>query len=266
MIPLINIIMKFCMLLIAFVALAMQSFASESRPFELYQPIIDKCLFGPPPADPTVVPDKNSVSNDGTQKSEKELAKEQEQLEKAVAVSALIQKPDGTIMVGFSDSSDSKTPIHYYLAIGESKNGWIVENADITSKKVILQKDGIEIERSLGDKGNASATKPVSETSHTSRSSLLSNRHNGLLRPKAGLLSRRALRLQESENQRLQDLKREEDRKKAEEDAALRREQDNAERDEQRQKLMALQEEMRRIKEEKNKNNEANTQNKDQEL
>lgn len=259
----INIILNF--FLIAFIALPMQSLASEARSFELYQPIIDKCLFGPPPADPTVIPDKNSVSNNETQKTEKELAKEQEQLEKAVSVSALIQKPDGTIMVGFSDSSDRKTPIHYYLAIGESKNGWVVENADITSKKVILQKDGIEIERILGDKGNTNATKPTAETSYTTRSSLLSNRSNGLLRPKTGLLSRRALRLQETENQRLQDLKREEDRKKAEEDAALRREQENAERDEQRQRLMALQEEMRKIREEKNKNNEANAQNKDQE-
>ena len=64
--------------------------ADDARPFDLYRPIIDKCLFGPPPNDPTVVPDKNSSSLSADGKTELELSKEQEQLEKSVTVSALV--------------------------------------------------------------------------------------------------------------------------------------------------------------------------------
>jgi hypothetical protein len=241
--------------------------ADDARPFDLYRPIIDKCLFGPPPNDPTVVPDKNSSSLSADGKTELELSKEQELLEKSVTVSALVQKPDGTVMVGFSDSSDRKTPVHYYLAVGESKQGWTVASADMTAKKVLLEKDGIEIERALGDKNAAVAAKPnAAEPDKTSspRSMLLSGRSNGLLR--GGLMSRRAIRRQETENQRLEDIKRETERKKAEEDAALRREQESAERAEQRQSLLALQEEMRKIREARDRTKEAGGTNGDQEL
>ena len=67
-----------------FIFLAFSCFA-EPRPFELYEPIIDKCLFGEPPDDPSKIPEKSSSSS--TARDEKEIAKEQERLEKAVAVS-----------------------------------------------------------------------------------------------------------------------------------------------------------------------------------
>ena len=79
-------------------------------------------------------------------------------------------------------------------------------------------------------------------------------------------MSRRAIRRQETENQRLEDIKRETERKKAEEDAALRREQESAERAEQRQSLLALQEEMRKIREARDRTKEAGGTNGDQEL
>lgn len=251
MISFMNITPK-CVLLASAIAV-LTADADEARPFELYQPIIDKCLFGPPPEDPTVIPDKNSASQAQQGKTERELTKEQEQLEKSVSVSALVQKPDGTVMVGFSDSSDRKTSVHYYLAVGESKQGWVVVSADMTSKKVLLEKDGVEIERSLGDKGAAVASKQNSPSakSLSQRSTLLANRPGGLLRGNTGLMSRRAFRRQEIENQRLENIKREEERKKDEEAAALRREQDSAERAEQRQSLLALQEEMRKMREAK---------------
>lgn len=248
-------------LFLAFFSIVSVLHADEARPFNLYQPIIDKCLFGPPPADPSVIPDKNSSSSSAASKTERELTQEQQQLEKAVSVSALNQKPDGVIMVGFSDSSDKKTPDHYYLAVGESKNGWIVVNADIATKKVVLEKDGVEIERTLGDRSAAPAkSNSVASNASSSRSPLLSRRPGGMLLGNRGLMSRRAVRRQEEENVRQMDIRREEDRKKAEAEAALRREQESAERAEQRQSLLALQEEMRKMREARERTNEANNQ------
>lgn len=246
------------------------AYADDARSFELYQPIIDKCLFGPPPEDPTVIPDKNSSSSDSDAKTERQLSKEQEQLEKSVAVSALIQKPDGVVMVGFSDMSAKKSPVHYYLPVGESKDGWTVVAADVTTKKIMLEKDGVEIERTLGDKGAVAASKANSPASsgrlNQPRSTLLSNRPGGLLRGNPGLMSRRAIRQQEKRLEEIiREEEREEDRKK-EEAMALRREQESAERAEQRQSLLVLQEEMRKMREARERAKELNGQGGDQEL
>lgn len=232
------------------------SIADGQRPFDLYQPIIDKCPFGPPPDDPTVMPDKSSASEREEAMNERELTKEQEQLEKAVSVSALVNKPDGTIMVGFSDSSQGKTPFHYYLAVGEEKSGWLVKSADITSKTVVLVKDGIEIERALGDKNAATVAsakdKPDARPA-SPRSGLLARRPGMGV---GGPMSRRSRRRFNEEEERRADQQREERLKKAEAAAALRREQDRAEKEAERaetmEKLQDLRNQLDRMREQKN--------------
>lgn len=236
------------------------SFAEDTggvRPFDLYQPIIDKNIFGPPPADPTVMPDKASDASKAEQKSELELAKEQETLEKAVGVSALVQKPDGTIMVGFSDSSVGKSPVHYYLAVGEEKSGWLVKEADVATKCVTLEKDGIEIERTLGDRTGAATAAAADKSSlrrpGDARSTLLSRRGDN--RRMGGPMSRRGRRLAEEQNARLDAQRREEARRKADEAAALRREQEQAEKEaeqaETMQRLQDIRNELNRMREQK---------------
>lgn len=245
--------------LIFVLPLILFAFSAEAeRPFVLYQPIIDKCPFGPPPDDPTVIPEK--MSSSGMTRDGKDLAKEQEQLQKAVSVSALIEKPDGKIMVGFSDASASKTPVHYYLAVGESKDGWLVKSADILAKNVVLEKDSVEIERSLGQsaQGQGAATAktpqhgahpPAAEAAPGRRSSLLSSRlpaGGSLLRMK----SRRQLKLEEEESQRRAS---QEQLDKIREAEASKREQERqqleAERAEQRQMLLDLKDELKKQRE-----------------
>lgn len=227
--------------------------AAGERGFDLYKPIIDKNIFGPPPEDPTVIPEKGSARGNDADKTERELTKEQEQLEKSVSVSALVNKPDGTIMVGFSDTSTGKTPVHYYLAVGEEKSGWLVQSVDITNKTVVLEKDGFEIERVLGDKNAASSKDKSDARSGRGRSSLLSmssDMHRG-----RGQMSRRARRRFEAEEERKETQQREDRLRKAEAAAALRREQDQAEKEAERaetmEKLQELKNEIDRFREQK---------------
>lgn len=244
------------MFLVAAAAASSASHADGQRPFDLYQPIIDKCPFGPPPDDPTVMPDKSSASEREEAMNERELTKEQEQLEKAVSVSALVNKPDGTVMVGFSDSSQGKTPFHYYLAVGEEKSGWLVKSADVAAKKVVLEKDGLEIERVLGDKNAAPAAsaKDKSDEKPASPRSGLLGRRPGM--GGGGLMSLRARKRLNEEEERRADQQREDRLKKAEAAAALRREQDRAEKEAERaetmEKLQELRNQLDRMREQKN--------------
>ena len=221
---------------------------AERRPFELYQPIIDKCLFGLPPDDPSVIPEKNSSSGS---MDEKEVAKEQERLEKAVAVSALQQMPDGTVKVGFSDASSSKTPVHYYLAVGETKDGWLVKSADVATKLVVLEKDSIELERTLGASAlpQASAVSP-SNAPLSRRSSLLSPRASVDGNAKILMKSRRQLKLDEEASARRAN---QEELAKLREAEAKRREEESArheaEKAETRQMLNDLRDEIKKQRE-----------------
>lgn len=247
------------MVLAVGVLVSSASHADGQRPFDLYQPIIDKCPFGPPPDDPTVMPDKSSASEREEARNERELTKEQEKLEKSVSVSALVNKPDGTVMVGFSDSSQGKTPFHYYLAVGEEKSGWLVKSADVAAKKVVLEKDGLEIERILGDKNAApaaSAKNKSDEKPASPRSRLLGRRPG---KDGGGLMSLRARKRLNEEEERRADQQREERLKKAEEDAAFLREQERAEKEaeraeqrEQREQLQELRNQLDRMREQKN--------------
>ena len=232
-----------------FIFLAFSSLA-ESRPFELYEPIIDKCLFGEPPDDPSKIPEKSSSSN--ATRDEKEIAKEQERLEKAVAVSALQQTPDGTVKVGFSDASVSKTPIHYYLAVGEMKDGWLVKSADVVTKSVVLEKDSIEIERTLG--ASALPQAPAASAASASNSPLL--RRSSLLSPRTSvngsalIRSRRQMKREEEASERRAN---QEEIAKLKEAEAKKREEERArheaEKAETRQMLNDLRDELKKQRE-----------------
>ena len=56
-----NIGMRYAITLLAVVVMAMPGFGK--RAFDLYQPIIDRCPFGPPPEDPSIPPDLVSKSS-----------------------------------------------------------------------------------------------------------------------------------------------------------------------------------------------------------
>ena len=117
---------------------------AEKRPFERYQTIIDRRPFGQPP--PGYNPEQfasEAARNPG--KTEAELSKEQQQLQKAVALFAINIDPDGSTMVGFSDMSDPKSPAYYYMPVGETRNGWFVKEASPSSTNAFMTvvKDGV---------------------------------------------------------------------------------------------------------------------------
>ena len=221
-----------------------------ARPFDLYQPIIDRCPFGDPPDDPSVPPELASKNGSGKDApDEKELTKEQEQLEKAVRVSVLTVAPDGRVMVGFSDLSDAKKPVHYYMASGETRGGWFVKETDPKTKKIVLVKDGqIEIERTLGENSSsaskaqhAAAEKPAPSV-RPGRSGMLSHGSRRRMREADEKAEREAERREREEQLRI-----------AREEAEKRRAEDKAEREaeqaEMREQLSSLQAEIRRNRE-----------------
>lgn len=218
-----------------------------ARPFELYQPIIDRCPFGDPPDDPSVPPELASKNGSGKDaQDEKELTKEQEQLEKAVRVSVLTVNPDGRVMVGFSDLSDAKKPVHYYMAAGETRGGWFVKEADAKEKKIVLVKDGqIEIERMLGENSSSASKAGGGEKA----AAPARPKQNHLLSHK----SRRRQREADEEAERLEREKQREQMRLAHEEAEKRRAEDKAEREaereEMREQLSSLKAELQRNRE-----------------
>jgi len=235
------------------------------RAFDLYQPIIDRCPFGPPPEDPSIPPDLVSKSSGaaGDGADAVELSKEQEELQKSVGVYAINLNQAGKVMVGFSDLSDPKAPRYHYLAVGDSKDGWLVKSADPLEKSVTLEKDSIEVTRKLGEaatpKGNApGGAKGVPAV----RPNAFANRGMGGMRgtPITGMRgrvvpgedtmkSRRQLKREQEDAERRARIEQVEAAKKAAEETRRQREQDKAameaEREELRQNLQNIRDELR---------------------
>lgn len=195
--------------------------AAEKQPLERYMSIIDRQMFGPLPQgfDPAKMPSEVAKTN---QKEAKELTREQEELKKAVHFSVLNVRQTGEIEVGFSDLSEKDSPKHYFLKVGDSQDGWKVENADVESATATLEKDGVVLELSLGDnsaKGGVAAKKTDAAAAGA-----------GLRRPGNALFgTARERRLRQQEEQRAQ----EEQRRKAE------REEREAEREKFKQEFQA---------------------------
>lgn len=233
---------------------------AERQPLDRYQSIIDRQMFGQPPPnfDPTKPP---SQVQKGSAINEKELTREQEAVKSAIHFSAINVTPSGDVAVGFTDNSDSKLPIHYYLKVGEERNGWKVLEADAVKAKMKIAKGDIEVELDLGAnsaKGGGSTSRasanssPAVATAGRRAGLLASRRPIGLSDPMAGgasLRERRAAR----EQARLEEAAKEkelEDKRKAEaaekeEKEKEREAQRQAEREEQRRELQLLKDELK---------------------
>ena len=225
-------------------------------PFERYQSIIDRRPFGNPPPgyDPDRFADEiQPVSGN----RDADLSEEQQQLQKAIALHAVNIDPDGSTMVGFSDLSEPKSPKCYYMAVGETRNGWFVKEASpsATNAFMTVVKDSIEVTVKLGE-----STQPSATAARTRSSILRSPRANSSAATQS-LRSRRAKRELEAAEQKRKD----EEQKRKDEEAAAKAAEEKAlreqERAEQRQQLSALAEEMKRLREEKQRQKEAQAQN-----
>jgi hypothetical protein len=133
-------------ILLTFSALALVfPLFAEKQPFERYQSILDRQMFGQTPVgfDPTKSP------SEATRVNQRELTKEQEQLQSSIHFSMINITPDGATAVGFTDNS-VQPPVHYYLKVGESRNGWTVKEADPNKATMTIEKGEISVSLELG--------------------------------------------------------------------------------------------------------------------
>ena len=135
-------------------ALAFFAAFAEGQSFKRYQTIIDRKPFGPEPAnfDPEAVPGTASAEGaaDAGEMTPEQRTAEEQNLASKVRVSILNVAPDGTVKVGFTDSS-ANPPENYYLKVGASQNGWTVKSAEPAAESVTLEKDGVEVMMKLGE-------------------------------------------------------------------------------------------------------------------
>jgi len=237
---------------------------AERHPIDRYQSIIDRQMFGQPPPnfDPTMPP---SLVQKGAG-DEQVLTREQEAIKSAIHFSAINVTPAGDIAVGFTDNSDSKLPVHYYLKVGESRNGWKVLEADPIKATMKVAKGDIEVSLGLGAnsaKGGGSTARagataaasaaPAAATAAGRRAGLLASRRSaGLAGPMMGgasLRERRAARElarqeEAAKEKELEDARKAEAAEKEEKEKE-REAQRQAEREEQRRELQLLKDELR---------------------
>lgn len=226
----------------AFVALA------EKQPLERYQSIIDRQMFGPLPKDfdPNKMP--SEVTKGSGSMSEKELTKEQEKLQSSIHFSVINVDHDGKTVVGFTDNSDPKAPVHYYMRAGETQNGWTVREADPSEATMTIVKDDVEVSLKLGDNSGAGGGK----TASASPSKSPSEARRGLFGGMGSLKARREARAQAAREAAQKQAAENAEKEAARQAQAEQREAEReAERQQQRQQLQAIQEELRKAREEK---------------
>ena len=249
--------MKFIILGIAGLLAVVAS--AEKQPFERYQSIIDRQMFGPlPPGfDPTKLPSEVQKSSSA---EERELTKEQEQLKSAIHFSVINVASDGATEVGFTDNSDPKMPRHYFLKVGDSRDGWTVKEADAEKATMTIVKDEIAVSLTLG--GNSASGGGTTARAGVASAARPQPGLNGLGSRSGGLFaggSLRARRLQRQQEEAAakaqadaaaaeKEAAREAERQAQAEQEKAQREQERAE---QRQQLMAIQEELKRVREAK---------------
>lgn len=229
-----------------FVAIAATLACFAKQPFERYQSILDRQMFGLPPDgfDPNKSPNDPSIRAAKPGKEEKELAAEQQKLKSAIHFSVINLMPDGTTAVGFSDNSNPKEPKHYYLRVGESRDGWLVKEANAKTASMVIVKNDLEVALTIGDNSAKGGGKTTNVSAAKTRPPMLSN----------SLMSRRRMRRQREEDFRKQqeaiDAAKEAERAaRAQKD----REEAAAERAAQHEELMNLREEIRRQLDDKRK-------------
>ena len=235
--------------------LAAASVVAEKQPYDRYQSIVDRQMFGPlPPGfDPTKSP--SEVQRSSSQE-EKQLTQEQEKLQSSIHFSVINVTPEGQTAVGFTDNSDPKAPVHYYLKVGEKRNGWEVKEADAAKATMTIAKGEIEVTLSLG--GNSAKDAGATAKAGGAPASAAGGgpaARSGLMRP--GLLggSLRARRMQRQQAAAADEAKRKEEQAAREAERQAQAEQEKAQREaeraEQRQQLQAIQEELKRVREAK---------------
>jgi hypothetical protein len=245
--------------LCAVAAICCLAAVAERQPIDRYQSIIERQMFGRPPPnfDPTVPP---GLVQKGSSE-EKELTREQEAVKSSIHFSAINVTPSGDVAVGFTDNSDSKMPIHYYLKVGEVRNGWKVLEADPVKATMKIAKGDIEVELDLGA-NSAKGGGSTSRAGAMAASSIAANRRAGLLggmrrssadgeQPRSGMMGaslreRRALREQARQEELAKEKELEAKRQaEAAEKEKEREAQRQAEKEEQRRELQLLKDELR---------------------
>ena len=226
---------------------------AEKLPFDRYQSIIDRHMFGVPP--PDFDPEKMPSEVAKTSRSGKELTKEQAKLQSSVHFSVINVASDGTPVVGFSDKTNPKAPVHHYIKVGEESGGWKVLDANMAEKTMTIEKDGVELTLKLGansDKPAEAATPAVA-----SAGSARGSRRSPLL-GLGTLGSRRAMREKMAQDRAEAEKKEREEAQAREEERQQReeaqREQERQQREELNQQLQAIKERLNSRREERNAN------------
>ena len=129
---------------------------AERQPYSRYESIVQRQMFGPVPEgfDPTKNPSEVARGREAS-RDEVEVRREQEKLRSAIHFSVINVTPGGETAVGFTDNSDRKEPLHYYLKVGETRDGWTVKEADAVAKSMTIVKDDVEVSLTLG--GNSAS-------------------------------------------------------------------------------------------------------------
>ena len=183
----------------------------------------------------------------------------QAKIKTAIRFSAINVTPEGATAVGFTDSSDAKNPVHYYLKVGESRDGWLVKEADPVKATMTIARDDVEVALTIG--GNSAQSDAASKgvvPGLTANRGPAGRRLGSPFASAPGmgagtLRGRRLLREQQrqadeaaaaakkaEENAQLEEARRRDEEEKA---------QRAAEREEQRAQLLQIQEELRKARE-----------------
>ena len=118
-----------------------RSTATTVPPFARYEIILTRKPFGsPPPAAATTA---------GVDPAAAQLAQEEQKLARQINMVAVNKTPSGKTAVGFIDKS-AKPERNYYLAVGETANGYTVVDASYEEETATLRKDEVTITLKLG--------------------------------------------------------------------------------------------------------------------
>ena len=179
------------------------SLFASTRPFEDYQTIIDRQMFGAPPHgfDPSKMPSDVAKANS---KAEQERSKAEEKIKRAIRFSVLNVTADGEIMVGFTDQRDAKNPLNYYLKVGETRNGWTVKEADRNEATMtIVDSEGIEVTLRLGGDSASDPNSVRNAVANAAVANKAATDDNAVARPTT--LRLRSLRGRRAEQERERD-------------------------------------------------------------
>lgn len=253
----------FTAVLAAALAFAPAVAGAEKRPLDLYEPIWQRAPFGPPPENPALPPElagKGGAGGAEDEEAPEELTVDQEQLQASVGFHVLNLDAAGDAWVGFSDTSDPQKTEYHYVRVGDSEGEWTVKSADPLEGTVVLEKNGVEITRRIGEaaagakKGGAKSAQPASQPARgvSGRSGILRRPQPGGA-PGRGGMSLRAQRQAQEEAAELARIEREQERQRAIEEDRKRREEEKeraeAEREELRNNLQDIRDQLQRNRE-----------------